>query len=84
MFLKITKKTIIATIAGLFLTISSAFADVWVNGYYNSYGTWTDGHWRTSPNYTYQDNYSTYGNTNPYTGERGYNFKSCGLYGFGC
>jgi len=36
------------------------------------------GHYRSSPNSTQRDNYSTYGNTNPYTGQRG--TKRCGLY----
>ena len=78
------RKLIMATIAVLFLTTSSAFADTWVNGYFNSYGTWVDGYWRTSPNYTLQDNYDTWGNTNPYTNEKGYNNKSCGMYSLGC
>lgn len=34
-------------------------------------GTFSDGHFRTSPNGTRLDNYSTRGNTNPFTGERG-------------
>jgi|TARA_Y100000294_G_C8266760_1_gene221118 hypothetical protein len=81
---KMYLKLILTTIAVLFLSISSAFADVWVNGYHKSNGTWVNGYWKTSPNYTYQDNYSTWGNTNPYTGEKGYNYKSCGLYSLGC
>lgn len=57
----------------LLLLISfSAFAqDVWVNGYYKSDGTYIDGYYKTNPNPTVNDNYSTIGNQNPYTGEWG-------------
>lgn len=34
-------------------------------------GTFRDGHFRTAPNGTRLDNYSTRGNTNPFTGQRG-------------
>ena len=45
--------------------------DIWVEGYRKSNGTWVEGHYRTAPNDTRCDNYSTAGNLNPYTGERG-------------
>lgn len=45
---------------------------VWVNGYTKSNGTYVRGHWRTAPNHTNVDNFSTRGNTNPYTGQRGW------------
>ena len=48
-----------------------AFADVYVNGYYRKDGTYVKPHYRSSPNGTKADNWSTYGNTNPYTGEAG-------------
>ena len=50
---------------------SSAFADVYVRGYTRSDGTYVQPHYRSSPNSTTLDNYSTRGNTNPYTGKRG-------------
>ena len=53
-------------------------AQVYVNGYTRSNVTYVPGHYRSSPNSTQRDNYSTYGNTNPYTGQRG--TKRCGLY----
>ena len=53
-------------------------AQVYVNGYTRSNGTYVPGHYRSSPNSNQRDNYSTYGNTNPYTGQRG--TKRCGLY----
>lgn len=50
----------------------SAFAqDVWVNGYYRSNGSYVSGHYRSRPNSTKNDNFSTVGNVNPYTGKPG-------------
>lgn len=46
--------------------------DVWVNGYTKSNGTYVSGYYRTPPNSTVNDNYSTVGNVNPYTGKVGY------------
>lgn len=57
-------------IAFLFVTTFS-FAQVSVRGYYRSNGTYVQPHQRTVPNYTRNDNYSTVGNTNPYTGAAG-------------
>lgn len=51
---------------------SGLFADQYVNGYTRSNGTYVQGYYRSSPNSTTSDNFSTKGNTNPYTGERGY------------
>lgn len=49
----------------------SAYGDEYVNGYFRADGTYVAPHHRSSPNgYTF-DNYSTQGNSNPYTGERG-------------
>ncbi len=45
---------------------------VWVNGYTKSNGTYVSGHWKTARNHTNVDNFSTKGNTNPYTGQRGW------------
>jgi hypothetical protein len=42
-----------------------------VKGYYRSNGTYVAPHYRSSPNYTPYDNWSTRGNVNPYTGEVG-------------
>lgn len=53
---------------GLFNTFASAG---YVNGYYKSNGTYVNGYHRSDRNDTVDDNYSTYGNTNPYTGKRG-------------
>jgi hypothetical protein len=47
------------------------YADVYVSGYTRSNGTYVSGHYRSSPNHTKSDNFSTYGNVNPYTGKIG-------------
>jgi len=51
----------------LFPVVTSA--DVWVNGYYRSNGTYVNGHYRSSPDGNPYNNYSFPGNTNPYTGK---------------
>lgn len=57
--------------AGLLIFASVTQADEYVNGYTRPDGTYVQGYYRSSPNSTRSDNYSTQGNTNPYTGERG-------------
>ena len=42
-----------------------------VKGYTRSNGTYVAPHYRSRSNNTKKDNYSTYGNTNPYTGTTG-------------
>jgi hypothetical protein len=62
--------TIIAfLLIGLFSVTS--FADVSVDGYYRKDGTYVQPHHRSDPNSTSNDNWSTKGNTNPYTGQEG-------------
>lgn len=63
-------KKLLFIIAILFTTALS-FAQVSVIGYYRSNGTYVQPHQRTAPNYTRNDNYSTVGNVNPYTGKAG-------------
>lgn len=46
--------------------------EVYVSGYYKSNGTYVEPHYRTSPNSTVNDNFSTIGNTNPHTGKAGW------------
>jgi len=43
-----------------------------VSGYYRSNGTYVQPYFRTAPNSTNTDNFSTKGNTNPYTGKPGW------------
>jgi hypothetical protein len=53
-----------------FLTIP-AFADRKVRGYTKKDGTVVQPHRRTNTNKTETDNYSTKGNSNPYSGKKG-------------
>ena len=52
-------------------SLSPVFADTWVNGYTKSNGTYVQGHYRSSPDSYKNNNWSTSGNSNPYTGKRG-------------
>lgn len=64
------KKLILGFIV-LASSVSFLMSDTYVNGYTKSNGTYVQGHYRSSPNSTTSDNYSTVGNTNPYTGQAG-------------
>ena len=56
----------------LALTISTvAFADTYVRGHTTKNGSYVEPHYRSSPNNTKYDNYSTKGSSNPYTGKEG-------------
>ncbi len=55
----------------LFSLAHPTLADVWVKGYHNSNGDYVKGHWRSSPNDTKADNWTTRGNINPHTGKLG-------------
>ena len=56
-----------------------------VSGYYRSNGTHVNSHVRTMPNSTNWDNFSTKGNSNPFTGSTGYRARdySSGAYNYG-
>lgn len=56
---------------GLTFLSLTAFADNYVSPYLQQDGTSVQGHYRTDPNSTLNDNYSTRGNVNPYTGNPG-------------
>jgi len=64
------KRLILALIASA-LVAPALSAQVRVKGYTRSDGTYVAPHYRSSPNSTTTDNYSTKGNVNPYTGEVG-------------
>ncbi len=57
--------------AALAVLTAPAAADDRVNGYFKNNGTYVAPYSRTSPNNSLMDNYSTQGNTNPYTGRQG-------------
>ena len=50
----------------------NVLADVYVQGYYRDNGTYVAPHYRSSPNSSQFDNWSSQGNQNPYTGQKGY------------
>lgn len=65
-------KKVFFFIAFLFAAANSfAQTSTYVSGYTRSNGTYVQGYYRTTPNYTRNDNYSTVGNVNPYTGSYG-------------
>lgn len=62
-------KILLFILLNVFAVIS--FADVYVHPYQKDDGTNVQGYYRTPPNNTRNDNYSTQGNVNPYTGKEG-------------
>jgi hypothetical protein len=54
-----------------FATAQANKNEIYVQGYSKSNGTHVEGHWRTAPNNTINDNYGTYPNVNPHTGKVG-------------
>ena len=54
------------------LLAASAMADQAVRGYFRSDGTYVAPHYRSSPDRSRSNNFSSQGNVNPYTGQRGY------------
>lgn len=71
------RKIIVTSLLFLFIfTVSLIFADTVdaasrVRGYYKRNGTYVQPHYRSSPNRSTFDNWSTKGNINPYTGKYG-------------
>lgn len=63
-------KKIFAILVAMFIAISS-FAQTQVNGYYKSNGTYVQSHVRTTRDNTNHNNWSTTGNTNPFSGSAG-------------
>lgn len=59
-------------LVAMFLLPSFAFAkDTYVNAYVKKDGTTVQSHYRSGADSTADNNYSTKGNTNPYTGKEG-------------
>ena len=66
------RKTALALAALLcFAVISEAAAQTYVRPYYRKDGTYVQPHYRSSPNRSYNDNWTVKPNVNPYTGQRG-------------
>ncbi len=53
-----------------FSIIQALAKDTYVRGHTRSDGTYVEGYHRSSPDRTRDNNYSTQGNTNPYTGKQ--------------
>jgi len=64
------RKVLIA-LAALSLVSAAGAKDAYVKPYFKADGTFVEGHYKTAPNSTKLDNYSTQGNYNPYTGKAG-------------
>lgn len=64
-------KFITSFILILFFTLGAFARDVYVNGYTRSNGTYVQPHYRSAPDSTKSNNWSTQGNYNPYTGQSG-------------
>lgn len=58
-------------IAVLLSAAGTSLADTYVQGYARSDGTYVQGYMRSSPDSHKYNNYSSEGNSNPYTGEKG-------------
>jgi len=58
-------------LVGFFASMIAEASPVYVRGYFRRNGTYVAPYVRTSPNSTKDDNWSTKGNVNPYTGKAG-------------
>lgn len=64
----------IFTLVVLFVTTATASADVWVKPHTRANGTHVEGYWRSDPDGDERNNWSTFPNVNPRTGEPGRKF----------
>lgn len=62
---------LVVTILALVPALSADAKDVYVRGHFRRDGTYVAPHHRTSPDGNPYNNYGTYPNVNPYTGEQG-------------
>jgi hypothetical protein len=67
------------TVISVSTLIGSLSADSYVKGYLKSNGTYVAPHYRSTSNNTINDNWSTKGNVNPYTGKLGTKKSNYGL-----
>ena len=65
------KGIIILSMTFVFASPVFAVDEHYVNGYTKQNGTYVEPHMQTNPNNTKNDNWSTQGNVNPYTGKAG-------------
>lgn len=62
---------IVMAIAGVTATFASATAQQHVDGYTRQNGTYVAPHYRSAPDSSRTNNWSSQGNVNPYTGQQG-------------
>src|SRR5688572_27971798 len=78
------KTAILITMLLIGLVTFAQSSYTYVNGYTRSNGTYVQAHYRTLPNNTLNDNWSTIGNVNPFTGiagtKRGDSYYSTSSY----
>lgn len=60
------------------VTTLPAAADTYVSGHTRANGTYVAPHYRSDADSSFNNNWSTKGNTNPYTGQAGYKTPSYG------
>lgn len=65
------KKLIAVLALALVVFAGAVSADQYVRGHYRNDGTYVQPHYRSSPDSSYNNNWSVTPNVNPYTGERG-------------
>jgi len=64
--------TLLAFLLMMLGTVAPIFAeDVYVKGHFRSDGTYVQPHMRSAPDSSYNNNWSTQPNVNPYTGQQG-------------
>jgi hypothetical protein len=66
----------LVVVIGMVALAGLAHADQNVNGYIRQDGTYVQGYTRSTPDSSYNNNYSTSGNINPYTGSSGGNSQT--------
>jgi hypothetical protein len=66
-----TGLVVLMAATGLLCAVTAFARDTYVHGYTRANGTYVQPYYRTAPNGTKLDNYSTIGNVNPYTGQAG-------------
>lgn len=58
-------------LVGIFQPVHAQYNSTYVQGYTRSNGTYVQPHYRSNADSSVYNNYSTQGNVNPYTGQRG-------------
>lgn len=69
--MEVSMKSLLIAAALIIAMTDFAWAQQRVDGYTRKDGTYVQPYTRSTPNKSYNDNYSVRGNTNPYTGKSG-------------